>query len=414
MTSPLPAFAELYCRSNFSFLTGASHPEELVAQAIALGYAALAITDECSLAGVVRAHAQWRQQPDALQLLIGTSLQLADGPRLVLIATDRLAYGCLSSLVSKGRRAADKGAYHLQRGDLEGGLHGCLALLIPPDTIGRCPEELAADACWLASRFPGSSWLAAPLQLGPDDAWRAQWIGSAAKAAGIPIVSTGAPLMHTPERKAIADVLGALRHRCNLDEAGYLLASNREAHLQPRARLGERHPAEWLAETLQVAARCSFTLDTLRYEYPEEIVPPGATATSHLHALVEQGLHRRYPEWAAGAAPLPDGIRAQVDKELGLIAELRYEAFFLTVYDIVRFARSQNILCQGRGSAANSAVCYCLGITEVDPSRSSVLFERFISKERNEPPDIDVDFEHERREEVIQYLYTNTDGTAPP
>jgi error-prone DNA polymerase len=295
MTSPLPAFAELYCRSNFSFLTGASHPEELVAQAIALGYAALAITDECSLAGVVRAHAQWRQQPDALQLLIGTSLQLADGPRLVLIATDRLAYGCLSSLVSKGRRAADKGAYHLQRGDLEGGLHGCLALLIPPDTIGRCPEELAADACWLASRFPGSSWLAAPLQLGPDDAWRAQWIGSAAKAAGIPIVSTGAPLMHTPERKAIADVLGALRHRCNLDEAGYLLASNREAHLQPRARLGERHPAEWLAETLQVAARCSFTLDTLRYEYPEEIVPPGATATSHLHALVEQGLHRRYP-----------------------------------------------------------------------------------------------------------------------
>jgi error-prone DNA polymerase len=406
MTSPLPAFAELYCRSNFSFLTGASHPEELVAQAIALGYAALAITDECSLAGVVRAHAQWRQQPDALQLLIGTSLQLADGPRLVLIATDRLAYGCLSSLVSKGRRAADKGAYHLQRGDLEGGLPGCLALLIPPDTIGRCPEELAADACWLASRFPGSSWLAAPLQLGPDDAWRAQWIGSAAKAAGIPIVSTGAPLMHTPERKAIADVLGALRHRCNLDEAGYLLASNREAHLQPRARLGERHPAEWLAETLQVAARCSFTLDTLRYEYPEEIVPPGATATSHLHALVEQGLHRRYPEWAAGDAPLPDGIRAQVDKELGLIAELRYEAFFLTVEDIVRFARSQGILCQGRGSAANSVVCYALGVTEVAPAEASLLFERFISRERNEPPDIDVDFEHDRREEVIQYIYT--------
>ncbi len=406
MTSLLtPAFAELYCRSNFSFLTGASHPEELVAQAQALGYAALAITDECSLAGVVRAHAQWRQQPDTLKLLIGTSLQLADGPRLVLIATDRSAYGHLSSLISKGRRAADKGAYHLRRGDLEDGLPSCLALLIPPDTTGDRPDALAADACWLASHFPDSSWLAAPLQLGPDDAWRAQWITSAARAAGIPIVSTGAPLMHTPARKAVADVLGALRHRCSLDEAGYLLAPNREAHLQPRARLGEHHPAEWLAETLQVAARCDFTLDTLRYEYPEEIVPAGATATRHLRTLVEQGLRRRYPDWAAGRAPLPEGIQAQVDKELALIAELRYEAFFLTVEDIVRFARSQKILCQGRGSAANSVVCYALGVTEVAPAEASLLFERFISRERNEPPDIDVDFEHDRREEVIQYIY---------
>ncbi|MBL8452140.1 MAG: PHP domain-containing protein, partial [Zoogloea sp.] len=406
MTSlPSPAFAELYCRSNFSFLTGASHPEELVAQAMALGYAALAITDECSLAGVVRAHAQWRQQPDALQLLIGTSLQLADGPRLVLIATDRPAYGRLSSLISKGRRAADKGAYHLQRRDLENGLPGCLALLLPPDTTDQCPDGLATDACWLARLFPGSSWLAAPLQLGPDDAGRRRWIAGAARRAGIAVVSTCAPLMHTPERKAVADVLGALRHRCSLDEAGYLLAPNREAHLQPRARLGKHHPAEWLAETLQVAARCDFTLDTLRYEYPEEIVPPGATATSHLRALVEQGLRRRYPDWAVGKAPLPEGIRAQVDKELTLIAELRYEAFFLTVEDIVRFARSQGILCQGRGSAANSVVCYALGVTEVAPAEASLLFERFISRERNEPPDIDVDFEHDRREEVIQYIY---------
>lgn len=405
MTSlPSPAFAELYCRSNFSFLTGASHPEELVAQAMALGYTALAITDECSLAGVVRAHAQWRQQPDALQLLIGTSLQLADGPRLVLIATDRLAYGRLSSLISKGRRAADKGAYHLQRGDLESGLPGCLALLLP-DTTDQYPDGLAADACWLAGLFPGASWLAAPLQLGPDDAGRRRWIADAARRAGIAVVSTCAPLMHTPERKAVADVLGALRHRRTLDEAGYLLAPNCEAHLQPRARLGDHHPAEWLAETLQVAARCAFSLDTLRYEYPEEIVPAGATATSHLRALVEQGLRRRYPDWAAGKAPLQEGIRAQVDKELALIAELRYEAFFLTVEDIVRFARSEKILCQGRGSAANSVVCYALGVTEVAPAEASLLFERFISRERNEPPDIDVDFEHDRREEVIQYIY---------
>lgn len=401
-----PCFAELYCRSNFSFLTGASHPEELVAQATALGYSALAITDECSLAGVVRAHAQWRQQPDALQLLIGTSLQLADGPRLVLIATDRAAYGGLSKLISTGRRAAAKGAYHLQRSDLAGGVPGCLALLLPPDSADGGIDALAADARWLAGCFPGSSWLAASLPLGSDDAWRCRWISDAASRADIPVVSTCAPLMHSPERRPLADVLGALRHRCSLDEAGYRLAPNCEAHLLPREVLGLRHPAAWLAESLRIAARCHFNLDTLRYEYPEEIVPPGATAASHLRALVEQGLGRRYPAWASGNAPLPEGIRQQVDKELALIAELRYEAFFLTVEDIVRFARSQDIQCQGRGSAANSVVCYALGITEVAPAEASLLFERFISRERNEPPDIDVDFEHDRREEVIQYIYT--------
>ena len=402
---PLPSFAELYCRSNFSFLTGASHPEELVAQAISLGYTALAITAECSLAGVVRAYAQWRQQPDALQLLIGTSLQLADGPRLVLIATHRAAYGGLSSLISKGRRAAAKGSYHLTRSDLAGGVPGCLALLLPPDSADGGMDALAADACWLTECFPGASWLAAPLHLGPDDAWQCSRIAGAASKAGIPVVSTCAPLMHSPERKPLADALGALRHRCSLDEAGYRLAPNREAHLLPREELGLRHPAAWLAESLRIAARCHFTLDALRYEYPEEIVPPGATAASHLRALVERGLGRRYPAWANGSAPLPEGIRHQVNKELALISELRYEAFFLTVEDIVRFARSKDILCQGRGSAANSVVCYTLGITEVAPAEASLLFERFISRERNEPPDIDVDFEHDRREDVIQYIY---------
>ncbi len=400
-----PQFAELYCRSNFSFLTGASHPEELVEQADTLGYTALAITDECTLAGVVRAYSVCRQNPNALQLIIGSSIQLADGPLVVLLATDRAAYGCLSALISRGRRAAPKGEYLLSRADLEGGVSGCLALLVPPDTIDNDTQALAADACWLARHFPGDSWIAAPLHLGPDDAGQRWWIADAARTAGIPVVSTCAPLMHAPSRRRLADVLTALRHRTSLDEAGYLLATNAERRLHTRSVLAHRHPPEWLAETLIIAARCRFSLGELRYEYPQEIVPPGATAASHLRMLVDDGLQRRYPPGPDGISPVPVAIREQVVKELALIAELHYEAFFLTVEDIVRFARSQNILCQGRGSAANSVVCYALGVTEVDPTDATLLFERFISRERNEPPDIDVDFEHDRREEVIQYIY---------
>jgi error-prone DNA polymerase len=405
MPETSPQFAELYCRSNFSFLTGASHPEELVEQARSFGYTALAITDECTLAGVVRAYSVCRQSPDALQLIIGSSIQLVDGPLVILLATDRKAYGQLSALISRGRRAAPKGEYHLSRTDLDGGLPGCLALLVPPDTIGNNTQALAADACWLASHFPGETWLAAPLHLGPDDTGRRRWIADAARLAGIPVASTCAPLMHDPSRRRLADVLAALRHRTSLDEAGYLLASNAERRLHPRSVVARRHPPEWLAETLAIAARCHFSLGELCYEYPQEIVPPGATATSHLRTLVDEGLRRRYPPGADGGSHVPASILEQVDKELALIAELRYEAFFLTVEDIVRFARSQNILCQGRGSAANSVVCYALGVTAVDPAEATLLFGRFISRERNEPPDIDVDFEHDRREEVIQYIY---------
>jgi len=398
-------FAELFCHTNFSFLTGASHPKEMVDRAISLGYAALAVTDECSMAGIVRAWvALQAHPPGSLRLIIGTFIRLADGPDLVLLATDRAAYGQLSSLVTRGRRAADKGSYHLTRADLDPGLPGCLALLVPPDDTRPGPA-LADDARWLAARFPGNAWLAAPLLLGPDDAARRAWIADAAATAGIPVVATGAPLMHDASRRRLADVLTALRHRVTLEEAGYRLAANAERRLLPIDTLARRHPPAWLAETLVIAGRCSFSPASLRYEYPEEIVPPGATPISHLRELVRQGLARRYPPGPDGAEQIPPRVRAQAEAELALIAELRYEAFFLTVEDIVRFARSHHILCQGRGSAANSVVCYALGVTEVDPHQATLLFERFISRERNEPPDIDVDFEHDRREEVIQYIY---------
>ena len=406
-TPEAPPFAELYARSCFSFLTGASHPEELVEQAGALGYTALAIADECSMAGIVRAWSAWRQQPEALQLIVGSSIRLEDGPTLVLLATDRAAYGRLASLVSRGRRAAIKGSYRLNRADLAGGLPGCLALLVPPDPLAAGPA-LADDARWLAERFPGAAWLAAPLHLGPDDAARCRRIAAAAAAAGLPVAATCAPLMHHASRRRLADVLTALRHRLSLDEAGYHLAANGERRLQTRPELACRHPPAWLAETLAIAARCHFSPSELRYEYPQEIVPPGSTPASHLRSLVAHGLRRRYasgPGGPEGDERIPPGVREQADKELALISELRYEAFFLTVEDIVRFARSRGILCQGRGSAANSVVCYALGVTEVDPGEASLLFERFISRERNEPPDIDVDFEHDRREEVIQYIY---------
>ncbi|HNI46711.1 MAG TPA: error-prone DNA polymerase [Zoogloea sp.] len=398
---PPPPYAELCCLTNFTFLTGSSHPEEFVDRARSLGYHALAVTDECSVAGIVRAWDAWRRNPsNTLRLIVGSLIRLEDGPAVVLLATDRAAYGRLAALITRGRRAAVKGRYRLTRADLEDGLPGCLALLLPPDGP-LDPPALANDAHWLATRFPGELWLAAPLLLGADDAARRDTLAAVAAAAGIPVVATATPLMHAPERRRLADVLTALRHRRPLDDAGYRLAANGERHLQPREVLALRHPPAWLAETLAVAARCTFALDSLRYEYPEEIVPPGLTPTSHLRRLVNAGLARRYPP----PGTIPAVVRTQVNAELALIAELGYEAFFLTVEDIVRFARSQGILCQGRGSAANSVVCYALGITEVDPAQATLLFERFISRERNEPPDIDVDFEHDRREEVIQYLY---------
>ncbi len=398
MADSLPPYAELHCCSNFSFLRGASHPGELVERAKALGYAALAITDEASLAGAVRAHRAAKEA--GLPLIVGAQFRLDDGFKLVLLAQNRAGYGNLSALITLARRRAEKGSYRLTRGDLEavgdfssGAVPDCLALWVPGE------GATAEDGRWLAARFPGRAWLAVGLHAGPDDAGRLAALLALAKAGGLPAVAAGDAHMHLRARRPLQDTLTAIRLDTTVFAAGHALFANGERHLRTRLRLARLYPAELLAETLAVAARCRFSLDELRYEYPEEVVPHGQTPASFLRAEVEKGLLWRY------GARTPDSVRERVAHEIDLIGELGYEPYFLTVYDIVNFARSRGILCQGRGSAANSAVCYCLGITEVDPARSSLLFERFISKERGEPPDIDVDFEHDRREEVIQYLY---------
>jgi error-prone DNA polymerase len=387
----IPGYAELHCITNYSFLRGASDPEELVHRADELGYAALAITDECSVAGVVRAHGAARDLK--LKLIVGSELTLVDGLKLVLLAGNLRGYETLCELITKARRAAPKGEYRLERQDVPEAPEGLQALWIPGE--GACQDE----ARWIARHFPGNAWIAVELHRGADDAARRETLQDIGRRFGLTCVATGDVHMHARARKKLQDVMTAIRLRCPLAEAGRRLHPNGERYLRSIGRLSGVHPPGLLATTLDVAARCTFSLDEIRYEYPEELVPEGETPTTHLRKLTFQGLERRYPGGAAEA------IVKTVVHELRLIEELGYEPFFLTVNDIVEFARSQKILCQGRGSAANSSVCYCLGITEVDPGRMSVLFERFISKERNEPPDIDVDFEHQRREEVIQYIY---------
>jgi len=393
-TAP-PAYAELHCASNFSFLRGASHPEELVARARALGYTALALTDECSLAGMVRAHLAARDA--GLKLIVGSEFALTDGARLVLLAPDRAAYGNLSELITEGRRAARKGRYRLAPAAIARGAGGCLALWIPADPIDGAsgPGEIE----WFAATFHGRGWLAVELLRGGRDGEQLAALQQLARTIGLPLVAAGDVHMHDRDRRALQDVLTAIRHGQTVTQAVSALHPNAERHLRPRAALARLYPPELLAATVEIAGRCTFSLEELRYEYPDELVPAGETPATHLAKLTRDGLARRWPRGA------PAAVRARIGRELELIHELRYEPYFLTVHDIVAFARERGILCQGRGSAANSAVCYALGITEVDPDRIDTLFERFISRERNEPPDIDVDFEHERREEVIQHLY---------
>lgn len=408
----LPAYAELQCLSNFSFLQGASHPEELVEQAVQLGYAAIAITDECSLAGVVRALTE--AEKHEISLIIGSTLRLDAAPfasdahalSLVLLAQTREGYGNLSELITLGRSRAEKGHYQLYRDDIAApqppyahlrNMPECLAILAPPHDTP--PEIIAEQARWLARTFPGRAWLGMTLlHQARDDLHRAA-IQHAARLTGLPITALGNVQMHLRSRKPLHDTLTAIRSKRAVSQCGYDLQSNAEQHLRTRLRLSSLYPAEILAETIAIAQRCTFSLRTLRYEYPDEIVPEGETPTSYLRKEVYAGAAKRF------AGGIPSSVLETIEKELKLIAELEYEPYFLTVYDIVQEAKRLDILCQGRGSAANSVVCYCLGITAVDPQRSQALFERFISKERNEPPDIDVDFEHQRREDIIQYIY---------
>ena len=433
---PGPAYAELHAKTNFSFLEGASHPDELVAQAVALGYRSLAITDRQSLAGVVRAHVAAKEV--GLKLLIGAEIWPTDACGAVVLATDRASYGRLARLLTVGRRRAEKGECRLTFDDLAAHAEGLIACVLAEEDGLPRPSIVAfrsakerpfaerkatkeADVLGIPARrdfgialyegtktltayhdlFGDRCYALAELHYGPDDRKKLSQRIEYARRLGVPAIAANDVRYHAPHRRALEDVLTAVRTGTTVAQAGELLFANAERYLKSRDELAEMFAGapECLRRTIEVADRCSFSLDELRYEYPEELCPAGSTPLEYLIELTWKGAAKRYPQG------VPDKVRSLIEHELTLIADLRYEAYFLTVWDLVRFARSRDILCQGRGSAANSAVCYCLGVTAVDPERMDVLFERFISRERNEAPDIDVDFEHERREEVIQYVY---------
>jgi error-prone DNA polymerase len=384
-------YAELHCLSNFSFQRGASSALELCRRASQQGYRALATTDECTMAGIVRA---WQAAKELnLPLIVGSDIQIENGPKLVLLVENLEGYQALCRLITRARRRSEKGRYRIVREDFDDPWPGLLALWVPDG------NDVEAQGRWLQSVFAGRLWLSVQLHCGQDDRRRLADLLALAERLALPAVATGDVHMHVRGRRALQDTMTAIRHHVTVAEAGQRLHPNGERHLRSRKDLADLYPRRLLDETLAIARRCTFDLEQLRYEYPRELVPEGHDPTSWLRELTERGLRER---WKKG---VEDRIRQQIDIELELIAELGYDSYFLTVQDIVSFARQRNILCQGRGSAANSAVCYALGITEIDPSRTNLLFERFLSRERNEPPDIDVDFEHERREEVLQYVF---------
>lgn len=400
----LPAgsgYSELHCRTNFSFLEGASHPDELVRRAAELGYQALAITDRNSLAGIVRAHTAAKEV--GLKLLVGAEVVFEDAWPAVLLATDRAAYGRLTRLLSLGRRRAPKGECQLKFDDLATHHAGLLAGVIPRShSAGSAfPSAAVASLGLYRELFQDRCYVLAELHLGSHDRRYLERLAALAQQTAVRLVAANDVHYHQPDRRFLQDVLTAIRQRCTIAELGRRMFPNAERCLKSPGQMTElfgTYP-EAVRATGEVAERCTFSLDELRYEYPEELGPPGVAPREYLQQLAWKGARRRYPQG------IPEKVRQLLQHELQLIEDLQYEAYFLTVWDLVRFARQRGILCQGRGSAANSVVCYCLGVTSVDPEQIDVLFERFISKERHEAPDIDVDFEHERREEVIQYVY---------
>jgi len=385
-------YAELHCLSNYTFLRGASHPAELVERAADCGYSALAITDECSLAGVVKAHVAAKSV--GLKLIIGSEFALSEGIRLIALAPNRAAYGELAGLISRSRRRALKGEYVTHLRDVLFHLKRCLLIWLPGDSdhekvYGQQLARLCKDRVWVGvTRLLGNDELRQ---------FRRRW--QLAQDLKLPMVACGDVQMHCATRKRLHDVLTALRFNTTVASLGQRRLINSQQHIRSLDKLLPLYPLSLVNESLRIAQRCTFSLEELRYEYPQEVVPAGHDANSYLREQVAIGAAKRWP------TGIPEGIQNRIHKELELITELRYEYYFLTVYDIVQFARERQILCQGRGSAANSVVCYCLHITEVSPEQVNLLFERFISRERDEPPDIDIDFEHERREEVIQYIY---------
>jgi len=393
--APGPAYVELQVTTNYSFLRGASHVEELLVAAQALGMPALAVTDHNTLAGIARAHA--RAEEVGLRLIVGCRLDLGDSLPVLVYPTDRAAYARLCRLLTLGKGRAGKRGCTLAWADLAGHGEGLLAVLLPD----AADAALAGALARLRQDFAGRCYLALGLRRRPGDAVRLRQLADLAQAARVPAVVTGDVLFHVPERRVLQDVLTCIREGCTIDDAGFRRERFADRHLKApaeMARLFARYP-EAVARTLEIAGRCRFSLSELRYQYPDESEVPGEAPQQALERQVAESVPLRYP------GGLPPGVEAQLRHELRLIAELAYAPYFLTVNSIVRFARSRGILCQGRGSAANSAVCFVLGITSTDPVRSGLLFERFVSAERQEPPDIDVDFESERREEVIQWVY---------
>jgi len=388
------SYAELFCQSHFSFLSAAASPEQLVDTAASLGYQALALTDECSVAGVVRAHRQIKQKQLKLQLIVGAYFRYATDLQLVLLCPDRRAYAELCRIITNSRRRAQKGQYQLDEWDLKS-CRDCLVLWLP-DGTHQSDQHWGA---WLKRQFGQRLYLAQQRTLDARDHDLQQHCQLLCRQFDLPACAVGAVLMHEAAQQPLLDVMTAIRLGQTVANAGLALSANRERCLRPISKLKHLFSADALAQSCQIAALCQFNLDSLQYEYPAELVPPGQTAMQYLRQLVAEGSVIRF------GGQVPPDIARQIEYELQLIAELNYPYYFLTIADIARFARDQQILYQGRGSAANSIVCYCLQITAVDPRKISVLFERFISRERDEPPDIDVDFEHERREEVIQYIY---------
>lgn len=388
-------YAELHCRTNFSFLEGASHPDELVNQAAELSLAALAITDRNSVAGVVRAHVAAKKA--GLKLLIGAEITPTDATPVILLATDRKAYAQLSLLITRGRRNAAKGACRLTTDDIADHSKGLLACV----PLSPCLKSGRDSLHTYRECFGDRCYGLAELHCGPHDGLLLDRMSRLTKDVDVPLTVANDVHYHIPQRQPLQDVLTAIRHGCTVAELGGRRFSNAERHLKSAAAMCQlfNHMPDAVLRTQEVADRCVFSLDELRYEYPEELCPKGRQTFEYLQELTWRGAADRYPDG------IPRKVGDQLNHELTLIKKLSYEAYFLTVWDLVRFARSRQILCQGRGSAANSAVCYCLGVTAVDPDRFNTLFERFISQERDEPPDIDIDFEHERREEVIQYIY---------
>src|SRR5215475_3293274 len=401
----MTAYAELAVTTNFSFLRGGSHPAEMVATAEALGLTAIGIADRNSFAGVVRAYEEWRKRK-AIKLIVGTRLVTVDGFEAITYPTDRDAYGRLCRLLSDRNckvRKGEKGECQLSFEDILAVSAGQMLIVLPPEELSSAFEERLAT---LARAAPGRTFLAGVHRYRGDEPRRLGLLDALGARTGAPLVAVNDVHYHAPERRPLADVLTCIREKCTIAEAGFRLAANAERHLKPPAEMARLFAAfpEAIARSVTIAQACRFTLQELQNEYPNEPVPPGKTAQQHLADLTWQGVKTRYPKHL-----YPEGIPADVirrlEEELAIIARLDYARYFLTVYDVVAYARSKHILCQGRGSAANSAVCYCLGITSVNPDKSGLLFARFISENRGEPPDIDVDFEHERREEVIQYIY---------